>query len=219
MNPLTSQRRKFPKFTSLFLLLFLVSACSNLSVLSDDSTPINPAIQAEAGDYDRHSDEKVITASDLPNPASEPEEIRIPEIGVKAKIIKLGLNADRTLEVPENYSQAGWWTGGSRPGEAGPAVIVGHLDSKTGPSVFYRLQQLQQGHEIQILDTAGHRTAFQVDRLIQVSKAQFPTEAVYRKTKQPTLRLITCGGSFNQWTGHYRDNIIVFASLVPPAKN
>lgn len=213
-NPLTSQRRGLPKFTSLFLLLFLLSACSNLSVLRDDNTTENnPIVQAKASDDYMPSDVEASTASNWPNSVSAPEEIRISEIGVKAKIIKLGLNADQTLEVPKNYSQAGWWTGGSHPGEVGPAVIVGHLDSKIGPAVFYGLQQLQQGHEIQILDTAGHMTVFKVDQLIQVSKDQFPTKVVYGQTDRPTLRLVTCGGSFNQWTGHYRDNIIVFASL------
>jgi LPXTG-site transpeptidase (sortase) family protein len=148
-------------------------------------------------------------------PASQgisPDRLRIPAIGVEASVIDLGLNPDGTLQVPEDFSQTGWWTGGARPGDRGAAVIVGHVDSRTGPAVFYRLQELRPGDEIQVMNADNQVVRFQVEQLRQVAKDNFPTEMVYGMTPEPTLRLITCGGVFDSASRSYRDNVIVFAS-------
>ncbi|MBA3430393.1 MAG: class F sortase [Actinobacteria bacterium] len=145
-----------------------------------------------------------------------PERVRIPSIGVSAPVIDLVLNPDGTLEVPESFSVTGWWSGGAMPGEVGPAVIVGHVDSRTGPAVFYRLRDIEPGRFIEIVGTDGSSMKFRVERVEQHPKNAFPTERVYRETAEPELRLITCGGVFNRSTGHYLDNIIVFASLALP---
>ena len=129
-------------------------------------------------------------------------------------MIDLGLNPDGTLEVPTNYAEAGWWKGGSQPGETGSAVIVGHVDSKTDPAVFYDLQQLMPGDLIKVVDRDGKVVNFEVERLKQVSKDNFPIREVYGMTSLPTLRLVTCGGKFDRSSGHYVDNVIVFASAV-----
>ncbi len=140
-----------------------------------------------------------------------PVRIEVPAIGVRAPIIKLGLNRDRTLEVPKDFGDTGWWSGGPRPGERGPAVVVGHIDSHTGPAVFYRLRDLDPGDRIVVVRRDGTRARFTVEGSEQYPKDDFPTARVYGRTKRPTLRLITCGGDFDQSTGHYVDNTVVYA--------
>jgi hypothetical protein len=140
-----------------------------------------------------------------------PVRIEIPAIGVRAPIIRLGLNPDRTLEVPKDFGDTGWWSGGPRPGEPGPAVIAGHIDSYTGPAVFYRLRDLDPGDAIAVVRRDGSRTRFTVLGSEQYPKTHFPTDRVYGRTSGPTLRLITCGGAFDESTGHYVDNTVVYA--------
>jgi len=140
-----------------------------------------------------------------------PVRIEIHSIGVGAPIIRLGLNPDRTLEVPTDYGDTGWWSGGARPGENGPAVIVGHVDSKSGPAVFYRLSELRPGAKIVVVRSDGSRARFTVQGSERYPKDEFPTARVYGHTDGPTLRLITCGGEFDSSSGHYKDNTIVYA--------
>jgi sortase (surface protein transpeptidase) len=143
----------------------------------------------------------------------DPERIVIPAIGVSAPVISLGLNPDRTLEVPEDYGDTGWFRGGPEPGERGAAVIVGHVDSKDGPAVFYRLRAVEPGDLIKIVLEDGSTLRFVAHSMMAVPKDDFPTQLVYAKTRTPTLRLITCGGEFDESTGHYLDNYIVFARI------
>jgi LPXTG-site transpeptidase (sortase) family protein len=149
-----------------------------------------------------------------PAPAGEhPERLRIPAIGVDAPVIDLGLNDDGTLEVPSDFDETGWWSGGPMPGALGPAVIAGHVDSRSGPAVFFHLDELSAGDEI-VVDGSGGTVTFTVEHLEQHPKDDFPTDLVYHGDEdRPALRLITCGGTFDRSTGHYRDNIIVFAGL------
>jgi sortase (surface protein transpeptidase) len=144
--------------------------------------------------------------------ASVPVRIDIPSIGVRAPVIRLGLNPDHTLQVPSDFAVTGWWADGPRPGEIGPAVIVGHVDSKTGPAVFYRLGQLRRGDAIRVRGADGRLARFTVQRLATYPKDRFPTQTVYGPTRGPVLRLITCSGQFDRSTGHYLSNTVVFAS-------
>ena len=139
--------------------------------------------------------------------------VEIPTIGVNAPVIRLGLNSDGTLQVPTVYSQAGWWEGGPVPGDVGPAVIVGHIDSLNGPAVFYRLRDLQPGQAVLVFRPNGTVARFTVQQVTEVSKAAFPSARVYGAVPDAELRLITCGGAFNSSTHHYVDSIIVYASL------
>lgn len=140
-----------------------------------------------------------------------PERIRIPAIGVAAPVVHVGLDHEGALEVPASWGVAGWYARGARPGEPGPAVIVGHVDSSSGPAVFYRLGALQRGAAIRIRRADGSVARFRVHRVERWPKESFPTQLVYGATRRPTLRLITCGGAFDRATGHYIDNTIVFA--------
>jgi sortase (surface protein transpeptidase) len=143
--------------------------------------------------------------------APRPVRIRIKAIGVSAPIIRLGLNKDRTIQVPSNYSDTGWYAPGPEPGERGAAVIVGHVDSKTGPAVFYKLGGLRRGDTISIGRADGSVIRFKVQGTERWPKSSFPTKRVYTRTKAATLRLITCSGAFDSGSGHYADNTIVYA--------
>jgi sortase (surface protein transpeptidase) len=143
-----------------------------------------------------------------------PSRLAIPSIGVRTKVIRLGLNPDRTLEVPTDYSVAGWYALGPKPGETGAAVIVGHVDSKKGPAVFYRLGEVAPGDLLRVASPIRDALRFRVYAVREYPKAAFPTALVYRQTAKPELRLITCGGPFDTATGHYLDNVVVFARQV-----
>jgi sortase (surface protein transpeptidase) len=143
---------------------------------------------------------------------SRPVSIQIPVIGVDARVVPVGLGPGRTMEVPA-VDLAGWYEPGPRPGEAGPAVIVGHVDSRRGPAVFFRLGQLHRGDRIVVGRAKGPARSSVVERVERRPKQALPTARIWNDTGQPVLRLITCGGSFDRASGHYRDNVIVYASL------
>jgi sortase (surface protein transpeptidase) len=143
--------------------------------------------------------------------------IHVPSIGASAAIDPLGLNRDGSLAVPKDFRRAGYYTGRSMPGEIGPAIIAAHVGSRSGPAVFARLSDIRPGAEVLVTRADGSRVAFVVDRLERHPKHAFPTEAVYGPTPDATLRLITCGGTFDRTTGHHRDNYIAFAHLRGPA--
>lgn len=139
-----------------------------------------------------------------------PVSIAIPAAGVQATVVSVGLRPDRTMEVPA-VGLAGWYELGPRPGEAGPAVIVGHVDSRSGPAVFFRLGELQRGDRVVVGQAGGVARSFVVERVERSAKEALPVERIWNRTRQPVLRLITCGGSFDRSTGHYRDNVVVYA--------
>jgi len=147
---------------------------------------------------------------------SVPVSIRIPDISVSAPVMKVGKNANDTVQVPplENHNLTGWYEYGPTPGQKGDAVILGHVDSLTGLSVFYYLKDLHAADKVYVTLADGKVATFEVDGLQEVSKDAFPTASVYGKSNTPSLRLITCGGTFDQATGHYLYNIIVYAHLV-----
>jgi hypothetical protein len=144
-------------------------------------------------------------------PVARPARLRIPSIGVDAQVVRLGLDASGALEVPRGWGDAGWYVHSPRPGQPGPAILAGHVDSTSGPAVFYRLGALRPGAPIRVTRTDGIAVSFRVHRVERWPKAGFPTRLVYGATRRPTLRLITCGGAFDSRTGHYVDNTIVFA--------
>lgn len=144
----------------------------------------------------------------------QPERVIIPAIGVDADVIELGLNPDRTLEVPSDFDTTGWYTGRSVPGEPGPSVIAGHVDTTDGPAVFYRLRDLDPGDVIEITRSDGISARFEVTETRLVEKTEFPTEAVYGPVEGAALRLITCGGTYDQEQRSYRSNLVVFADHV-----
>lgn len=119
-----------------------------------------------------------------------------------------------SIELPERSEDAGWFKGGPRPGQPGPAVVIGHVDMDQGPAVFFRLREMKPGMAVYVDRADGTAQEFTVTEVRQVAKSDFPTADVYAPDLASSLRLITCGGQFDRASGNYVDNIIVFAAPV-----
>jgi len=143
---------------------------------------------------------------------ADPVRVRIPAIGVDAPVGPLYVEENGVLPPPEGNHVTGWWKQGPEPGENGPAVIAGHVDSYQGPAVFFRLHELRTGEEIFVDRADGSTAVFAAARVERHDKNAFPTTAVYGDTPDPQLRLITCGGDFDDAQRRYLDNIIVYAT-------
>ena len=192
---------------------------ADAGVLSGDvSTPPPGPASASASE----------TATDVPTPgapvsrgpallASLPVSLTITSIGVHSVVNKVGLAADGSVDVPQpgpHYDEAAWFTGSSTPGQLGPSVIEGHVDSAgAGPSVFYKLGAVHIGDSIDVLRADKTVATFKVTAVRRFPKDNFPTNLVYGDTAQAALRIVTCGGAFDTKTGHYKDNVVVFATL------
>lgn len=160
------------------------------------------------------SDQGSVTLAGLRLPRSAPVRIRIPAIKVDSSLMRLGLKADGSLQVPPRGFPAGWYTGSPTPGELGPAVIVGHVDWAGSAGVFYRLHSLRVGDRITVVRANGSSAVFRVNKVAHYSKQAFPTALVYGNISYAGLRLITCGGSFDQAKHSYVQDVVVFAALV-----
>jgi hypothetical protein len=154
-----------------------------------------PAIDREASGY----------------PQGDPVRVIVPAIGVDARLVRLGLNPDRSMEVPD-FGLAGWYAEGPKPGHPGPAVIAAHVNSRAGPDVFYRLRELQPGHEVRVVFDSGDEVTFVVDSREQVPKDHLPADRIWPVTNDRMLTLITCGGEFDTAVRRHRDNVIVYSS-------
>jgi sortase (surface protein transpeptidase) len=145
--------------------------------------------------------------------AARPTWLSIPSLGIRTKLIHLGVSSDGTLQVPSRTTVAGWYTGSPRPGTVGSAVIAGHVDSRTGPGIFFWLRTLHRGDRIYVGRADGTMAVFTVTRVKKFTKDEFPTAAVYGPVPDAELRLITCGGIFDRSLGSYLSNVVVFARL------
>ena len=145
---------------------------------------------------------------------AEPASLVIPSIGVTASLVHLGLTTTGALQVPPTTTVAGWYTGSPRPGAVGSAVIAGHIDSASGPGIFFRLSQLQRGDRVYVRRTDGTLAVFVVTQVQSYAKDAFPTAAVYGAVPDPELRLITCGGTFDYTTRSYLSNTVVYAKEI-----
>lgn len=141
---------------------------------------------------------------------ARPARVRIPSIDVDADLVDLGLNPDRSMEVPD-FGHAGWYELGPRPGAPGPAVIAAHVDSVDGPDVFFRLTELRRGDRIIVDHVDGTRSRFAVRSSEQRDKDDLPADRIWNDTDRAVLRLITCGGTFDEQQRSYDSNVIVYA--------
>jgi hypothetical protein len=208
------------------LIALLLAGCADQPRLGDTPAAVaRPSVEATVPPTEGAGDASEAKALDdvrrfrsvRPDPEVPlPVSIAIPAIGVTSDLERLSRDADGAIEIPSAWQVAGWYAEGVRPGQTGPAVIVGHVDSTQGPAVFYRLRELQRGDKIKIARDDGSVATFVVDRLEQHEKTRFPTDDVYLPTLEATLRLVTCDGTFDRSTGHYRDNLVVFANLAEP---
>ena len=155
-----------------------------------------------------------------------PWTVSAPSVGLAADLMTLsgaggpaGIDG-LSLPVPplaRAGRDAGWYSFTAVPGDAGNAVIVGHVDTYTGPAVFYHLYQLRPGDQVYV-DADGTRRRFDVTSVREMPKPSFPVNQVFGGTKRHMLWLITCGGAFDYETGHYLDNVVVSATWDPPKK-
>jgi hypothetical protein len=147
---------------------------------------------------------------------SLPLSVDIPAIGVHSKLLRLGVNADGTIQVPSlitSADEAAWYRYSATPGEVGAAIIEGHVDSYHGPAVFFRLGALRPGDIIDVTLADGVTAVFRVTGVREYTKSEFPARTIYGAADYAALRLITCGGPFDPATGHYLSSTVVFASL------
>jgi LPXTG-site transpeptidase (sortase) family protein len=184
------------------VLLFVLTALLLAGCGGTPPTAANPAPAPAAA-----------TAAGLAR--SLPTAIDVPAIEAQSSLVSLGLNADKTVEVPpvDQPLQAGWYEHGPTPGEVGPAVILGHIDGDHRKGIFWRLHEMKAGDQVHVDRADGGKLTFTVTKVDQIAKREFPTEAVYGNTNEPELRLITCGGKYDAANHNYLDNVIVYAKL------
>lgn len=150
-------------------------------------------------------------------PRAAPTALSIPAINVHSSLLQLGINADHSVQVPplERDSRAGWYKYSPTPGQLGPAILLGHIDSaKYGPGIFFELGKLKPGDPVSVTRADGTVAVFRIDKVAEYPKSTFPTLEVYGNIDHAGLRLITCGGKFDFSSHNYEDNIVAYASLV-----
>jgi sortase (surface protein transpeptidase) len=148
-----------------------------------------------------------------PLPPSAPVALSIPALGVRSDVVRLGLEPDGAMEVPDGAAEAGWYEQSPTPGDVGPSVLVAHVDWADQPGVFHDLSALEPGDEVSVTREDGRVATFAVERIATYPKAEFPTDDVYGDLDHPALRLVTCGGVFDESSGDYADNVVVYAVL------
>lgn len=151
---------------------------------------------------------------------STPVRLVVQRLGSNAPIRSVGLDKQGAIEVPPvgNPNLVGWYRSGPTAGEAGPAIMLGHKDTKSGSAVFSRLDEIRNGDVIEVHRKDGIIAVFTVGGLEQAEKTVLPTQRVYGESPNPQLHLITCGGTYDRATGHYADNVIAYATMTSTRK-
>jgi hypothetical protein len=187
------------------------AATTGSSLMSSPTTSESSAAQGAADDSELFVPAPSVAVATVPE-GLRPARLRIASIGVNTALAELGINPDGTIEVPKDGRDAGWLATGPAPGQRGPAVIAGHVDSTTGPAVFYPLRKIAVGDRVVVTRRDGTEVTFTVDGVSRFAKSQFPTDATYGPVPGPALRLITCDGRYDRSAGGYQENLVVFAS-------
>ncbi|MET9804327.1 class F sortase [Streptomyces sp. NPDC006368] len=191
-----------------------VAAFVGVWLVQNGSTDVTPPVPSAAEAFAAGPDQHTEAAAD-PLPPSAPVRVRIPGIEVDAPVMRLGLARDGSLEVPPtgNRNIAGWFKDGTPPGAKGTAIIAGHVDNADGPAVFYALGALKKGHRIEVSRLDGRTAVFTIDAIEVYENDAFPDHKVYGATDRAELRVITCGGGFDEETG-YQGNVVAYAHLI-----
>lgn len=154
-----------------------------------------------------------IGAGTAPIEASRAVRVSVASVGIDAPLVDLGLDPAGAVAAPEDFDTAGWYEGSAQPGQPGPAVLAGHVDSRSGPAAFHRLGEVAVGDAVTVHREDGTTVTFRVTATAQYAKESVPTQEIYGPTTGPQLRLITCGGEFDRADGHYEDNVVVYATI------
>ena len=197
--------------TARVLLVAVAVVAGTVALLAPDRSPA-PEARAPAAASSAPTGPPVVLQARTARAVADPVRVRVPGIGVDSPLELLGIDGTGALETPADYGLAGWFDRGPAPGDVGPAVLAGHVDSSEGPAVFWRLRELTAGDEVLVDRADGTTARFVVTRVERHPKDAFPTDAVYGPTPDAQLRLITCGGEFDRSVRSYRDNVVVFAT-------
>lgn len=193
----------------LAITLLTVGMVGAFLFLGNKNTPTNVPIKGA---------KEVLSESSAATPASVvievPSQLVIPKINVNAEIEQVGLDKEKRMDIPKKDMNAAWYKLGPKPGETGSAVLAGHFDTKTGdPAIFYRLDELKKGDEIQVTDTNGLTQTFEVTAVQTFKDETFPVSLVFSQNDTKRLNLITCAGTFDRAQNNYTDRTVVFSVL------
>lgn len=203
------------------LLVLTIAGCASGGPSGGGSTAATPPASSPHASTPTSPTARPAATAALPGPqplpsrvAITPTRVVIPAIGVDTSRLEALMREPGTGELapPVDFNRAGYYVDGAVPGANGPAVIAAHVDDTTGPKVFYRLRELVPSNLVLVTRSDGRQVTFGVDSVQQYPKDSFPTDAVYGPQPGASLRLITCGGSFDTAVRSYRDNIVVYAS-------
>jgi LPXTG-site transpeptidase (sortase) family protein len=208
----TATTRRHPVYR---MSIGLAAVLTSVSMVGCGRTSGTGHLSAPVSSNTRPSTTAPTTHAGRGLPRSRPTWVDIPAIAARSSLVQLGLNRDRSVQVPpvSEPLQAGWYEYGPTPGEIGPAVILGHIDGDHQEGIFWRLHEMKRGDKVRIGRQDGRIITFTVRKVDEVAKTAFPSKAVYGDTSNPQLRLITCGGAFDAATRNYLDNIIVYATM------
>lgn len=196
-------------------MALIISPSAAIPTREDGRLPVSAAYGLPPAPAARGGLVPAVAAAKARQPSAPPLEVALPTIGVRSRLLGLRLNLDGTVQVPDDYGVAGWYRDGPAPGDPGAALILGHVDSTSGPAIFFRLGELRRGDPVLVRRADGTTARFVVERLAKYPKSRFPAAKVYAATARPELRLVTCTGNFAD--GHYLDNLVVFARQLVPA--
>lgn len=201
---------------AVLVVIFLFSLVLFFSQVEKDPQNLSDrvsSVQAEISNPEKTNDESLVQNKAMSG--SDPVRLLIPKIDIDTTFeAPLGLFPSGEVEVPDTYTKVGWYKYGPTPGELGPAVILGHVDSYQGPAVFFYLGQLAEGDDIYIERSDGETAHFKVTKLERYEQVEFPAAKVYGDIDHAGLRLITCSGIFNRGNQRYSHNLVVYAKLV-----
>ncbi|WP_394176129.1 class F sortase [Guptibacillus hwajinpoensis] len=204
----------------LLTLLLLVGAAASCSSFSNQKSVDKPVPSIEEVELNSAPELTASAKSNDENPQDPkvegivPERLSIPAINVDAEIEHIGQLPDGQMDVPKDDRNVGWYEPGAKPGEMGNSVLAGHVDNKTGPSVFFHLGDLEQGDIVTISDENGTSYDFEVQKIESYPRKEAPLEKVFGITSQSSLNLITCSGTFNRDAGTHEKRMVVYTTLV-----
>ncbi|WP_267130999.1 class F sortase [Streptomyces alkaliphilus] len=146
-----------------------------------------------------------------------PTGVSLTRVGLDAALDPVGVNDDRTMEIPEDVSRAGWYRFGPAPGAAaGSAVIAGHVDATGGErGAMAALYEVSAGDVVTVRRDGAEPLRYEVAAMELIEKQALPAE-LFRRDGPPVLTLITCAGPYDPDRGGYLSNLVVTAVPIDP---